>query len=131
MGHVTAAPHRSTSCKAAHRKPSISVPVSKIPIINCFFVPVRLGTMTAPQPLKGGSMDESHSQELVKHVREIVERLDDLSFYAASSTSQRLHLAAMAMQGLVTSMSGELEVEATAKRAVQYADALIAVLEDE
>ncbi|ESH90739.1 hypothetical protein B551_0222470 [Cupriavidus sp. HPC(L)] len=76
-------------------------------------------------------MDESHSQELVKHVREIVERLDDLSFYAASSTSQRLHLAAMAMQGLVTSMSGELEVEATAKRAVQYADALIAVLEDE
>jgi len=76
-------------------------------------------------------MDESHSQELVKHLREIVERLDDMSYYAASSTSQRVHFAAMAMQGLVTSMSGELEVEAAAKRAVQYADALIAALEDE
>lgn len=76
-------------------------------------------------------MDEIHSQELVKHLREIVERLDDVSYYSASSTSQRLHLAAMAMQGLVTSMSGELEVEAAAKRAVQYADALISALEDE
>ena len=45
-------------------------------------------------------MDESHSQELVKHLREIVERLDDMSYYAASSTSQRVHFAAMAMQGL-------------------------------
>ncbi|MCG5259714.1 hypothetical protein EM868_22685 [Cupriavidus gilardii] len=76
-------------------------------------------------------MDASHSQELVKHLREVVERLDDMSYYGASSTSQRVHLAALAMQGLVTSMSGEMEVAAAAKRAVQYADALISALEDE